>query len=94
MTPPQTLGWIGSRRLLRQLRDLMKGGGSVQDRLNRTVALIADDMVAEVCSFYLLRAGEVLELLRPKASVQRPSTGPACGSAKVSSGILPPMPVR
>ena len=66
MTPPQTLGWIGSRRLLRQLRDLMKGGGSVQDRLNRTVALIADDMVAEVCSFYLLRAGEVLELFATK----------------------------
>lgn len=66
MTPPQTLGWVGSRRLLRQLRDLMKGGGSVQDRLNRTVALIADDMVAEVCSFYLLRAGEVLELFATK----------------------------
>jgi phosphotransferase system enzyme I (PtsP) len=69
---PQTAGWAGSRRLLRQLRDLMKGGGTVQERLDRTVALIADDMVAEVCSFYLLRAGEVLELyatrgLRPEA---------------------------
>ncbi len=72
MTPPQTVGWAGSRRLLRQLRDLMKAGGTVQERLDRTVALIADDMVAEVCSFYLLRAGEVLELyatkgLRPEA---------------------------
>ncbi len=70
--PPQTAGWAGSRRLLRQLRALMKGGGSGQERLDKTVALIADDMVAEVCSFYLLRAGEVLELyatkgLRPEA---------------------------
>ena len=62
----------GSRRLLRRLRDVMAGSGTAQDRLNTIVRLIAADMVAEVCSAYLLRAGEVLELfategLRPEA---------------------------
>ncbi len=51
-----------SRRLLGRLRDVMAGSGSVQDRLDQVVKLIAADMVAEVCSCYLMRAGEVLEL--------------------------------
>lgn len=51
-----------SRRLLSRLRDVMAGGGSPQDRLNKVVKLIAMDMVAEVCSCYVMRAGEVLEL--------------------------------
>jgi phosphotransferase system, enzyme I, PtsP len=52
----------GSRRLLRRLRDVMAGSGSAQERLDRIVRIIAADMVAEVCSAYILRAGEVLEL--------------------------------
>src|SRR5438270_2181658 len=52
----------GSRRLLRRLRDIMAGSGSAQERLDQTVRLIAADMVAEVCSAYFMRAGEVLEL--------------------------------
>lgn len=69
---PQAGSWGGSRRLLRQLRDLMQSGGHWQDRLDALVRLIADDMVAEVCSLYVMRAGEVLELfatrgLRPEA---------------------------
>jgi phosphotransferase system enzyme I (PtsP) len=52
----------GSRRLLRRLRDVMAGSGTAQERLNTIVRLIAADMVAEVCSCYILRAGEVLEL--------------------------------
>jgi phosphotransferase system enzyme I (PtsP) len=68
----QTSDWAGTRRLLRTLRDIMKGGGSAQERLDRIVQLIAQDMVAEVCSVYVLRAGEVLELfatqgLKPEA---------------------------
>ena len=59
---PQAGGWGGSRRLLRQLRDLMQSGGQWQDRLDALVRLIADAMVAEVCSLYVMRAGEVLEL--------------------------------
>ncbi|HYE00488.1 MAG TPA: phosphoenolpyruvate--protein phosphotransferase [Alphaproteobacteria bacterium] len=40
----------------------MAGSGSAQSRLDKIVRLIANDMVAEVCSCYVLRAGEVLEL--------------------------------
>lgn len=69
---PQAGGVSGSRLLLRRLRDIMAGGGSAQERLDRIVALIAADMVAEVCSAYVMRAGEVLELfatrgLKPEA---------------------------
>lgn len=60
MQPPLTAG--GSRRLLKRLRDLMAGGGSGQERLNQVVKIIAADLVAEVCSIYIMRAGEVLEL--------------------------------
>ena len=52
----------GSRRLLRRLRDAMAGSGTAQERLDTIVRLIAADMVAEVCSCYVMRAGEVLEL--------------------------------
>ncbi|MGE5546989.1 MAG: phosphoenolpyruvate--protein phosphotransferase [Solirubrobacterales bacterium] len=51
-----------SRRLLARLRDVMAGSGSAEDRLDKVVHLIAADMVAEVCSTYVMRAGEVLEL--------------------------------
>ena len=50
------------RRLLRRLRDIMAADLPAEERLQQTVALIAADMVAEVCSVYLMRAGEVLEL--------------------------------
>ena len=53
---------FGSRRLLARLRDVMAGSGSPQARLDKIVTLIAAEMVAEVCSCYLMRAGEVLEL--------------------------------
>jgi phosphotransferase system enzyme I (PtsP) len=55
-----TLG--GIRRLLRRLRDIMAGSGSAQERLDRIVRVVAAEMVAEVCSAYIMRAGEVLEL--------------------------------
>src|SRR5262249_8430716 len=62
----------GTRHLLRRLRDIMAGSGSAQDRLDRIVRVVAAEMVAEVCSAYIMRAGEVLELfategLRPEA---------------------------
>src|SRR5580693_9417344 len=65
-------GGAGTRRLLRRLRDIMAGSGSAQERLDRIVRVIAAEMVAEVCSAYVMRAGEVLELfategLRPEA---------------------------
>jgi phosphotransferase system enzyme I (PtsP) len=52
----------GSRRLLRRLRDVMARAGTAQQRLDTIVKIIAADMVAEVCSCYVMRAGEVLEL--------------------------------
>ena len=54
--------WIGARRMLRQLRDAMAGHGSAHDRLDRITQLIARGMVAEVCSVYVLRPGDILEL--------------------------------
>jgi phosphotransferase system enzyme I (PtsP) len=59
----------------------MAGTGSAQARLSQVVKVVAANMVAEVCSIYLLRAGEVLELfategLKPEAvHVTRLRTG-------------------
>ena len=52
----------GTRRLLRRLRNVMAGAATAQERLDRIVRIIAAEMVAEVCSIYVMRAGEVLEL--------------------------------
>lgn len=51
-----------ARRLLARLRDVMAGGGSAQDRLDKVVRTIAESLKADVCSCYVMRAGEVLEL--------------------------------
>ena len=53
---------VDLRRMLSRLRDVMAGIGAVQERLDKVVALIAQDMRADVCSCYIMRAGEVLEL--------------------------------
>ena len=71
-TAPSPTAWAGPRKLLRRLRDVMAGPGDAQDRLDRIAKLIAGDMVAEVCSIYVRRAGDVLELfatqgLKPEA---------------------------
>ncbi|HEY5046697.1 MAG TPA: phosphoenolpyruvate--protein phosphotransferase [Rhizomicrobium sp.] len=52
----------GPRILLRRLREIMAEKASAQVRLDRLVAVIAANMVAEVCSIYLRRAGNSLEL--------------------------------
>jgi len=57
-----TTNWVGSRLLLRRLRDVMAGGGDAEARLDQVASIIARDMVAEVCSVYLLRPGDILEL--------------------------------
>jgi phosphotransferase system enzyme I (PtsP) len=59
----------GSRRLLTRLREMMATGAAP---LTDVVRLVAAEMVAEVCSIYVLRPGDVLELiathgLRPDA---------------------------
>ncbi|NBX03689.1 MAG: phosphoenolpyruvate--protein phosphotransferase [Alphaproteobacteria bacterium] len=48
--------------LLRQIRDVMSQAASAQARLDDVVRIIADGFTSEVCSVYLLRAGDVLEL--------------------------------
>lgn len=50
------------RRLLARIRDVMASDGNGDSRLARIVAIIAKDMAAEVCSIYIRRAGDVLEL--------------------------------
>jgi phosphotransferase system, enzyme I, PtsP len=52
----------GPRVLLRRLRELMAEPVSAQERLDKIVVLIASNMVAEVCSVYVLRADGTLEL--------------------------------
>ncbi|HEY0291156.1 MAG TPA: phosphoenolpyruvate--protein phosphotransferase [Hansschlegelia sp.] len=52
----------GPRVLLRRLREVMAEPVTAQERLDRIVFLIAGNMVAEVCSVYVLRAGGDLEL--------------------------------
>ena len=62
----------GPRNLLRQIREAMAGATPAQDRLDTVVRIIAQSMVAEVCSIYLRRASGELELfatqgLKPEA---------------------------
>src|SRR3982075_2608039 len=52
----------GPRVLLRRLREVMAEKVSAQERLDKIVVLIAANMVAEVCSVYVLRVDGTLEL--------------------------------
>ncbi len=51
-----------SRKLLRRLRDTLAERGQGQERLDRITHLIADSIGTEVCSIYLFRDAETLEL--------------------------------
>jgi phosphotransferase system enzyme I (PtsP) len=53
---------LGPRVLLRRLREVMAEPEAAQHRLNRITSVIAANMVAEVCSIYVMRPGNVLEL--------------------------------
>lgn len=60
------------RRLLARLRRLMARATDLATRLDGLVHLVAGEFVAEVCSVYVMRPGEILELaategLRPEA---------------------------
>jgi phosphotransferase system enzyme I (PtsP) len=52
--------------LLRQIRDVMAQAASAQERLDHVVNIIAAGFGSEVCSVYLLRAGDILELYASK----------------------------
>ncbi|WP_146344410.1 phosphoenolpyruvate--protein phosphotransferase [Falsiphaeobacter marinintestinus] len=61
-----------SRKLLGRLREVMAGSDAGQTRLDKITNLIADSMKSEVCSVYLFRDEETLELcategLKPEA---------------------------
>ncbi|MEY3259448.1 MAG: phosphoenolpyruvate--protein phosphotransferase [Pseudomonadota bacterium] len=60
--PTPGLAIRGPRSLLRQIREAMASGGPAQVRLNMVVRIIAQSMVAEVCSIYLRRSTNDLEL--------------------------------
>jgi len=51
-----------SRKLLRRLREVMASSDAGQTRLDKITHLIADSMGTEVCSVYLFRDSETLEL--------------------------------
>jgi phosphotransferase system, enzyme I, PtsP len=66
LAPPVVPDRLGAelsaaRRLLRRLVEVMAAPVGAQERLDRMVRMIAADIVAEVCSAYVLR-GEHLEL--------------------------------
>jgi len=48
--------------LLREIRDVMASGGAAKSKLNSVVNAISAGLGVNVCSVYLLRAGDVLEL--------------------------------
>lgn len=50
------------RALLRALREVLAQRAGAQARLDRVVQLVGSAMAAEVCSIYVLRADELLEL--------------------------------
>ena len=51
-----------SRKLLRRLRDSLADKGAGQERLDRITSLIADSMQFQVCSIFLFRDPDTLEL--------------------------------
>lgn len=55
-----------TRQMLGRLRAVMAEEGAGQDRLDRITRLIADEMHTEVCSIYLFRDTETLELCATK----------------------------
>ena len=60
--PRRSIEFSASRMLLRRLVEVVAEPVSPQQRLDRIVGLIAANLVAEVCSVYFNRAGEMLEL--------------------------------
>ncbi|MBP5534195.1 MAG: phosphoenolpyruvate--protein phosphotransferase [Alphaproteobacteria bacterium] len=62
MEKEQDVKTVSSRQLLKQLREIMSSGIVVQEKLNQIVSVVAKEMHTDVCSFYLLQPGDILEL--------------------------------
>ena len=76
------------RRLLARLRSLRASGAAP---LSELVHLVASELVSEVCSIYVQRPGDMLELAATEGLNRTPSATPGCGSARASSACaLPP----
>jgi phosphotransferase system enzyme I (PtsP) len=58
----RSIEFSASRRLLKRLVEVVAEPVTPQQRLDRIVQLIAANLVAEVCSVYFNRAGDILEL--------------------------------
>ncbi len=60
----------GPRVLLRRMREVMARPEAAQAKLDKIVSLIAANMVAEVCSIYVMRPGsndlELFAIRRPE----------------------------
>ncbi len=85
----------GPRVLLRRLREVMAEPVTAQDKLDRIVVLIAANMVAEVCSTYVLRVDSELELyategLNPQA-VHQTTLGRGEGLVGLVAGAAEPL---
>ena len=65
----------GPRVLLKRLRELMAEPLEPQERLDRIVRQIANNMVAEVCSVYVLRSDGV-RLAHPDRTARYLSAAP------------------
>jgi phosphotransferase system enzyme I (PtsP) len=81
--------------LLRQIRDVMAQAASAQNRLDKVVKLIANGFDSEVCSVYLLRAGDILELFASeglkKSSVHLTRLGLGQGLVGEIAGTAAPL---
>ena len=75
----------GPRVLLRRLREVMAEPVSAQERLDKIVVLIAANMVAEVCSVYVLRVDGRSSCTPPRASSRKPCTTPCSAPTKAWS---------
>ncbi|MCE1238200.1 MAG: phosphoenolpyruvate--protein phosphotransferase [Hyphomicrobiales bacterium] len=75
----------GPRLLLRKLREVMAEPISPQERLDKIVEQIATNVVAEVCSVYVLRDDNVLELT---ATVGLKAEAVHQTSLKVGEGLV------
>ncbi len=60
MIPGRSL--IAPKGILSRLRSVMAADATPETRLQLVTNIVATDLVAEVCSIYIMRAGEVLEL--------------------------------
>jgi phosphotransferase system enzyme I (PtsP) len=76
---------LGPRVLLRRLREVMAEPDTAQKRLDKIATLIAANMVAEVCSIYVMRPGQVLELY---ATEGLKSTAVHKSKLKVGEGLV------